>query len=128
MGIFKPGNKAYAIFNFKCPRCMEGNQYPTFSFPTAFKMEDKCSHCEQTYLPEPGFYYGAMFISYILSGFYSLGFVAVCIFGFGLSANQSFLILLFTLIVMFIYIFRISRSIWLCLMVKYDKKYVQPKK
>ena len=32
-----------------------------------WKMNPVCSYCESTFEPEPGFYYGAMFVSYALS-------------------------------------------------------------
>lgn len=124
MGIFKKGSMAYGIFNFKCPRCHEGTQYPQpFNFGAAFKMKDNCSHCQQTYLPEPGFYYGSMFISYIMTSFFCIVFVSIAMFGFGMGVNQAFGWLIFVLIILFVYIFRISRSLWLCFNVKYDGKY-----
>lgn len=30
-------------------------------------MNSVCSHCQSTFEPEPGFYFGAMFVSYALS-------------------------------------------------------------
>ena len=61
----------YSIFLMKCPRCREGNMFekPIFSFKKLFTMYDFCPHCGQKYSLEPGFYYGAMFVSYVLSAF-----------------------------------------------------------
>lgn len=41
------------------------------------KAYDRCPKCDQTYEPEPGFYYGAMFVSYAFSAAITLatGFV-----------------------------------------------------
>ena len=71
MGIFRKGSKAYSIFNLKCPKCHEEDLFekPTFSFQKPFDMREECTHCRQDFFPEPGFYYGAMFISYIFMGF-----------------------------------------------------------
>ncbi|NJN42780.1 MAG: DUF983 domain-containing protein [Flammeovirgaceae bacterium] len=30
-------------------------------------MNDTCSHCEASFEPEPGFYFGAMFVSYAIN-------------------------------------------------------------
>jgi len=91
-----------------------------FSKPLA--MNKKCSVCGQKFEPEPGFYFGAMFISYIFLAFFSLGLTGLLVFYFHQSVDFSFLILLLILGVMFIWNLRFSRSIWIHLVVKYDSK------
>lgn len=122
MTATKKGNKAYTIFAFKCPKCAKGDLYPTgtFSFSKPFDMNDSCAHCEQKFFPEPGFYYGAMFISYIFTGWFSIAFVLLLHWIFKWSTATSFAALIAVLTLFFVYIFRLSRSIWLNLMVKYD--------
>ena len=71
-------------------------------------------------MPEPGFYYGAMFISYILYGWFSLFVVGGCIWFLDMSVNASFAVLIAISLVLFVWVFRISRSIWLSLMVRYQ--------
>jgi len=78
--------------------------------------------CGQKFEPEPGFYFGAMFISYIFLAFFSLGLTGLLVFYFHQSVDFSFLILLLILGVMFIWNLRFSRSIWIHLVVKYDSK------
>lgn len=53
----------------KCPKCREGNIFKTslWNLSGFWKMNGNCSHCEVTFEPEPGFYFGAMFVSYALS-------------------------------------------------------------
>ena len=130
MGLFKKGSKAFSIFGFKCPRCHEGDlfDHPILEFKKSFDMPLKCKICKQNYMPEPGFYFGAMFISYAIMGFFSLGFVAICMFVFDLSVNASFLWLIFVCILMFVWIFRLSRSIWISVNVKYDPNILQNEK
>lgn len=122
MGLFKKGTKGYSIFNFKCPRCNEGDLYPTksFSFKKSFDMHESCPNCQQDYEPEPGFYYGAMFISYIFTGFFCIGFMLIFhwVFDFGLMA--SFGMLVAFIAVFFVVIFRLARSIWISMNVKYN--------
>jgi len=86
-------------------------------------MNKQCSVCGQKFEPEPGFYFGAMFISYIFLAFFSLGLTGLLVFYFHLSVDLAFLILIATLTVMFIWNLRFSRSIWIHLMIRYNPKY-----
>ncbi len=108
------------ILGMKCPNCGEGDMFytPTFSFKRPLEMPEHCPICGQSFFPEPGFYYGAMFISYIVSGFFSIGFIMLLHWVFKLSINFSFLILILISALFYVYLFRISRSVWLGLMVK----------
>lgn len=56
-----------ALLDLRCPRCHTGKLFthPALSF-SFMEMPAECPLCRQTYEPEPGFYYGAMYIS---SGF-----------------------------------------------------------
>ncbi|MFZ1705796.1 MAG: DUF983 domain-containing protein, partial [Saprospiraceae bacterium] len=76
------------------------------------EMPEKCPSCGQLYQPEPGFYFGAMFLSYILSGFFFLGIVGFCVFGFGMSVNASMGILLLVAVLIYFPLLRFSRSLW----------------
>ena len=65
-----------ALLALRCPRCHRGK---LFSYPTAdvrhfTEMPDLCPVCGQTFEPEPGFYFGAMYISF---GF-AVAIFAVC--------------------------------------------------
>jgi uncharacterized protein (DUF983 family) len=57
-----------ALLKLRCPRCHTG---PLFAHPALsfrfMEMPAACPVCRQTYEPEPGFYYGAMYISSGLS-------------------------------------------------------------
>lgn len=63
--------KWQAIAEAKCPQCREGNMFVhsgyklgNFMFMT---MHKKCPSCGLKYEVEPGFFYGAMYISYAFS-------------------------------------------------------------
>ena len=59
------------VFNLKCPRCHEGDLFTKpFKMSDPVSMPEKCPVCGQLYMPEPGFYYGSMFLSYIVTGFF----------------------------------------------------------
>lgn len=124
MGLFKKGTKLYSIFQFKCPRCHEGDLFPTgsFSFNKPFDMPENCPKCGQKYFLGPGFYYGAMFISYIITAFFSLFLVGGLVLFTDISVNMSFVILLAVLGILFVWFFRLARAIWINVNVKYDSR------
>ncbi len=115
-----------SILKYKCPRCRQGDLYTKpFQFKDPVKMYDSCEVCGQETMPEPGFYYGAMFISYIFTGWLCLFIIGVCMWGFGLSVNQSFVILIIVALLSYFKVLRLARSIWIHIAVKYDKSYSQ---
>ncbi len=58
-----------SILEAKCPRCREGEmfQFSPFNLAKFSKMHDTCPNCHQKYEVEPGFFIGAMYISYAMS-------------------------------------------------------------
>jgi Protein of unknown function (DUF983) len=119
--MFSEGSKSYSIFNLKCPRCHVGETFSTgsWSFKKSFEMYERCPKCNLNYFPEPGFYYGAMFISYGVTGWFSLLFMGISFGLLGFSQNISWAMLILFLAINFVYIFRISRLIWININVKY---------
>jgi len=111
-----------SIFGLKCPRCREGNLFltSTFSYSKPTEMPDRCPVCNQNYTPEPGFWFGAMFISYGWTAWACLLFIGGGIWGFGMSVNGAFMLLIFIIAIFFFWIFRISRSMWIHIYVGYD--------
>lgn len=58
-----------ALLSGKCPKCREGDifKYPLKNIKRFAEMHKNCPNCGSTLEPEPGFYFGAMFVSYALS-------------------------------------------------------------
>lgn len=58
-------NSAAAIWQCKCPKCREGDMFthPAISFRFA-EMFSACPKCGVSLMPEPGFYFGALYVSY----------------------------------------------------------------
>ena len=83
-------------------------------------MKDKCDHCNQTYMPAPGFYYGSMFLSYGMVAWFCIGFIILLHWVLDWGLEASFAVLIFILAVLYGWIFRFSRSLWLSLNVKYQ--------
>ena len=110
-----------SIFSYNCPRCREGELFvKPFKFSAPLKMNERCSVCNQKFEPEPGYYFGAMFISYIWTGFLFLGIIGFCMLVLGWGVNASFALLIFIAAVLYFWIARISRSIYIHLDVRYD--------
>ncbi len=115
-----------SIYHCKCPRCHEGDLFLRGQIlnPTKFSdMNKECSHCGQYFEPEPGFYLGAMFVSY---GFNTAVFIAIWVAVSLLKPDYS-LTLLLTLIgvailVLTPFIYRISRSMWIAFFVPFRGK------
>lgn len=120
--MFK-GSKLYSIATNTCPKCNEGTFFKT-SNPYDLKDFDKinptCEYCGESFQREPGFYIGAMYISYALSvAMVITAFVGfVIIFGFDIEYVLGVLIPL--IIILMPVLFRTARIIWLNIFVNYD--------
>ena len=59
-------NRLYSVLFNKCPRCGQGDFFVAKSAWTRNfgKMHRHCPHCGEDLVPEPGFYQGALYMSY----------------------------------------------------------------
>src|SRR5690348_15008176 len=55
-----------SILKMKCPRCHEGDMFPkgTLYSSKFADMHPYCPCCGQNLEPEPGYYFGAMYVSF----------------------------------------------------------------
>lgn len=116
--------KIKAIVLLKCPRCQEGNLFEGSAYnpKTIINMHAHCPKCNQPFFLEPGFYFGAMFVSYMLS--VGIGLVVFTLLWatsgfdkkvyFMRSAFETTLVL----VLLFPIVLRLSRSIWLSVFYK----------
>lgn len=119
----------YAILNHKCPRCREGDifAYPILQKPAQFiKTHKACPHCGLLYEREPGFFFGAMYVSYALTMAVLLGTAFILYNFFG--DPEVWVYITSVIIAVFILlpvIFRYSRTLYLHAFggVKYDQRY-----
>jgi hypothetical protein len=58
--------RLYSILNRKCPFCHEGDFFVAhpYNLARAGDTYDRCGKCGGRFSMEPGFYYGAMYVSY----------------------------------------------------------------
>ena len=116
--------KVSRIFTYKCPRCGEGHIYKEpFDIKNPLAMPDKCEVCELPMLPQPGYYYGAMFLSYIVTGWLYLAVIGFCMLVLKMSVEKSFLVLIIIAALTYFRTARMARALWLNIMVKSDDSY-----
>jgi uncharacterized protein (DUF983 family) len=127
------GSKLYSILRMKCPKCHEGDLFVhknPYKFGSMAKMHASCPHCGEDFKKEPGFYFGAAYVSYALTvalwvavlvaliTFDSLGWIEYGFFENPLTFLASGVI---TLVLLLPVLYRLSRSIWINIFVNYDE-------
>lgn len=115
-------NIAYSVFLNKCPQCHEGKvlKYPPYQLNKLLETEEVCAHCHLKFEKEPGFFYGAMYVSYALtSGIFIVVYLLQSTV-FELPITQFAILMVSLLLVTFPLIARWSRLLWLNFFVKFD--------
>ena len=112
-------SRLYSVVFNKCPRCHEGNFFVSNSaFSKNFdKMHEHCPHCGENFMPEPGFYWASMFVSYAFYTIYSLLTFFIFVQWLQVDVNYYLVGLLPTLILLTPYFFRVARRTWLTLFI-----------
>ncbi len=113
-----------SILKMKCPKCHKGNLFidvNPYHLSKVDKMPERCPVCRQHFQPEPGFYYGAMYISYGIGVIlFMIGFLIMEIIlqiqGYSFIIGYSLLLL-----ILWPVLFRYARVIYIYLFVRYDK-------
>lgn len=54
--------RVFAILAQRCPVCLQGPM-----FRSTFTMNETCTVCSHRFMREPGFFQGAMYVSYLLA-------------------------------------------------------------
>lgn len=121
MNIFAKGSKFRSVFKMKCPRCQEGEFFVShpYDLKKAGDIHKKCSKCDLKYSPEPGFYYGAMFVSYGLGvGLFVTFWVAFNLFFPSMPVGVQILIIALASILSAPYFYALSKIIWANIFIK----------
>lgn len=77
MKLLEKGKKLHSILYLKCPYCHEGEFFITrnfYDFRYRSAAHESCPDCKRRLYIEPGFYFGAMYVSYGL-GLVHLGII-----------------------------------------------------
>jgi len=100
----------------RCPRCREGRvfQYPWYDFRRFQKMNIDCPRCGLHFEVEPGFFWGAMYVSYGMAvALFIASFVGISMLVEEAPIGLYVGVLLFLLISLLPLIFRYSRILML---------------
>lgn len=121
-------NAIYSILQLKCPKCRQGdlfcNKY-TYQYRGFFDMPKRCTRCGQDFEIETGFYYGAMYVSYALTIALIVA-VFTTMYVFDMFSIELFLLIDFLVLLLTLpYVFKVSRSIWIALMINYDPSAIE---
>ncbi|UBM57401.1 DUF983 domain-containing protein [Marinilongibacter aquaticus] len=114
-----------SALSWKCPRCNEGELFEAKNPYTPGKMlamHSHCSHCGLRYEKEMGFFYGAMYVSYMINiALFVMATLAWYLF-FEDKMDWRLYIGSFVLsiVVLVPIIYRFSRAFWLIMMVKFE--------
>jgi len=106
----------------KCPRCRQGDmfKYPAYDLKKFNILHEKCSECGQKFDLEPGFYTGAMYVSY---AFQVALVVSVMVAFYVLKPDASILIKSIVLIVLAVgllpVVLRVSKTLYIHFFVSY---------
>lgn len=105
-----------SIVTCQCPSCRNANLFSDarhYYLPTLFDMPDRCPNCGQDFIIEPGFYLGALWVSYPIVIALELIFIAICLFVFKLTLTVSFILASFMLLLLSPVLIRVSRSLFI---------------
>ncbi len=115
--------KFYSSLFHKCPRCLEGEIFPDpnpYHLKETSHMHQHCPKCNLNYIPEPGYFYGAMYVSYAFTVAISVAvFIADYLFFWERGILFFMIFLSVVLALLAPYTFRTSRVIWLNFFNKY---------
>ena len=114
----------YSLFTNTCPRCHKGKVFESknpYNYKRGLKMKEACSCCELKYEREPGFFFGAMYVSYALtSGLFIVFFLADAMW-LHLETWVLLTLIVGSIIALFPVTFRWGRLIWMNFFTRYDK-------
>jgi uncharacterized protein (DUF983 family) len=131
----KKPNFIWSLLTLRCPRCRRGDMFinkTSFINKKNMAMPERCPVCGQPMDLEVGFYYGTGYVSYALDVAIGVAtFVAgQVLFGIHFADNSIFIWMgtfFAILAIAYPYIMRLSRTIWLCFFVGYDKDWKSKK-
>jgi len=89
-------------------------------------MHDRCDHCNLRYAPEPGYYWGAMFLSYILSGWALLLMTLGLVFYYDWTVEMAMLLVIAIGALSYFKLMRFSRSLYIHLLVSFQPDVNKP--
>jgi uncharacterized protein (DUF983 family) len=109
--------RIFSLLKGKCPKCETGDVFKTKGNLFLFRMpvmHENCPHCGHKFEREPGYFFGAMYVSYALTVAEAVAvFVAWELFMPGQYDYRVILLILLPQILLWFVNFRLSRIIWM---------------
>ena len=124
--MLKKGSKLNSILTGSCPRCQNESMYldkNPLHLSKMLKMNENCSHCGLKYQLEPSFFYGAMYVSYGLNVALSVVVFLLSYFFIYWDLKTTLIAILIANIILFPFVIRWSRNIYINFFVSFDEKY-----
>jgi len=121
--MLKKGSKLNSILTGTCPKCQNESMYSDknpLHLAKILKMNEKCSHCGFKYQIEPSFFYGAMYVSYGLNVALGIAAFIISFVFFKTTIEESFITIVVSLIVLFPFVLRLARNLYINMFVSYD--------
>lgn len=121
----------YSTLTNTCPRCHKGKVFERnnpYNLKYIFRMNSSCSVCKEQYLKEPGFFFGAMYVSYALMAGWLIIWVLADILWFRLEAFTLALGITASMVFVSPAFYHWSRIIWLNFFIRYDKNFTNASK
>lgn len=121
--------KIPAIVTGSCPRCRKGKmfQHGAFTYTKFRKTNKHCQHCGLRFEIEPGFFQGALYVSYLFSviTFFLCGFGTYYFLG-DPPLSVYLLVVVVAVIILLPFSYRFSRILFMYWFsgVKFDEKYM----
>ena len=113
----------YSIISTKCPRCREGKMFPkgTLYSVKFADMHERCDCCGQTFEPEPGYYFGAMYVSFA----FNVAIFLVSLFLLSQLVEEITMTMMMGVMIGVVVgflpiIFRWSRALWINIFIHYE--------
>ena len=114
-----------SVIKCKCPKCRVGNLFlckQHYDLKSFTDMNRNCSNCGQDFLIEPGFYLGAMWVSYPIVIFLEITFTLIGLFILQFGLISSILFSSVLLLILTPPLIRLSRSLFIHLNVSFLNK------
>ena len=115
----KPG-KLYSVLFNKCPRCGKGDFFLTksaYNLRSFDKMNKNCPHCGENLVPEPGFYQGALYMSYAFYVAFMVIYFLIFVNFFEEYLDYFLISIIPILIILTPLFYRLARRSWLALFI-----------
>ena len=119
------GSKLYSIFFNRCPRCQRGSFFAVnnpYNLKRFDQMNERCPCCGERFVREPGYYTGALYVSYA----YYTALIVTCFIVFEVFLDMDLTYFLIILVVLIIgltpCVFRLARLTWINFFVSFDPR------